>query len=91
MPAPATHAALREAYEPIFATIIWTGWVGRPWELPAHEAWVDCESQGGGFNYMCLTNVMQEARLALASCALYRVWCRPFTTAASECSFLGGV
>lgn len=64
----AVYETLREAYRPIFGTIIWTGLTARPIELPGSEAWVSCEGQGGSQYHMCLVNVIQEVRGVAAAC-----------------------
>lgn len=53
-----TYEVLREAYRPLFSTIIWTG-DSRPEDLPGDEVWVDCDGKGGTIMQACLANVMQ--------------------------------
>ncbi|EIE18111.1 hypothetical protein COCSUDRAFT_49414 [Coccomyxa subellipsoidea C-169] len=50
---------LREAYQPIFSRIIFTGGT-RPSEFPGEERWVECDGSGGSMMQSCLANVMQE-------------------------------
>ncbi len=53
---------LREAYQPIFSRIIFTGGT-RPSVFPGEERWVECEGSGGSMMQSCLANVMQVQTL----------------------------
>ena len=53
---------LREAYQPIFSRIIFTGGT-RPTGFPLEERWVECDGSGGSMMQSCLANVMQVQTL----------------------------
>ncbi len=54
-----TYHILREAYEPIFGTLVFTGLPERPAELPEQERFVTCEAWEGNVQYACFANVME--------------------------------
>jgi hypothetical protein len=55
-----TYKILKEAYTPIFGTVVFTGQVQRPEGMPTSERWVECEGAAGALQYACYANAMQE-------------------------------
>ena len=63
------HLLLKEAYTPLFGTVVFAGEQPSESDIPKTENWVSCLT-GGDHRYACLASVMQvgEGR------ALYIVW-----------------
>lgn len=55
-----TYRLLKEAYTPIFGTVVFTGQVNRPEGMPKSERWVACECAVGALQYACYANAIQE-------------------------------
>ena len=53
------YKTLREAYEPIFGSLVFTGFPFRPSELPDEEHWVTCEGWEGNLQYSCFANAIE--------------------------------
>ena len=56
----ATYRILKEAYTPIFGTVVFTGQTQWPECMPDSERWVGCECAAGALQYACYANAMQE-------------------------------
>ena len=55
-----TYRLLKEAYTPIFGTVVFTGQLTRPEGMPESERWVPCECAAGTLQYACYANAIQE-------------------------------
>lgn len=54
-----TYKVLREAYAPIFGTLVFTGFKDRPKELAEEEHWVTCDAWDGNLQYACFANAIE--------------------------------
>jgi hypothetical protein len=54
-----SYRILKEAYEPIFGAVLFTGFKSRPEEIPESEPWVECDEWEGTLQYACFANVIQ--------------------------------
>ena len=53
-----TYQLLKEAYTPMFGTLVFTGFPERPEEVPMGDNFITC-SGTGHLQYICFANAMQ--------------------------------
>ena len=53
-----TYQLLKEAYAPLFGTVVFAGAQPSGFAIPKNEHWVSCLT-GGDHHYACLASVMQ--------------------------------
>lgn len=72
-----TYVLLKEAYSPLFGSVVFTGFPDYPAELAPGEKWVNC-SATATFQYICFANAMQvkHSQAQKMDCTnYYNGWC----------------